>query len=59
MKTLAILLLLTMQARAEHVACDDLRAAVKQYGKMAIYAKAVAMGYSREEISRIRKMCGI
>lgn len=59
MKVLAILLLLTLQARAEHVDCEKLRAAVKWYGKEAVNAKAVAMGKSKEEISRIRKLCGI
>ena len=59
MKTLAILLLLTIQARAEHIACEQIREHIARYGKMATYAKAVAKGMTREEISRIRKQCGI
>lgn len=59
MKFLAILLLLTVQARAEQIDCDQVKALVKHHGKVTAYAWAVANGYTPKEISRIRKLCGI
>lgn len=59
MKTLAILLLLTLQARAEHIDCAHIKSQVQQHGKFKAIAWALANGYSPQEISRIRKQCGI
>ena len=60
MKPLAILLLLTLQARADQsVDCAQVKAMVSHHGKVAAYAWALANGYTVKEISRIRKQCGI
>jgi hypothetical protein len=48
-----------IKSRAEHVACEEARQHVAKFGKGAVIAWAVAKGLSREEISRIRKLCGI
>ena len=39
--------------------CAMVRAKVKEHGKIAAYAWALANGYSPKDIARIRKACGV
>lgn len=60
MKALAVVLLLTTQARADHpVDCETVRAQVAEHGRVRAYLWARSQGLSHAEISRIRKQCGI
>lgn len=44
---------------AQPVDCAEVRAKVKEHGKVKAYAWALAAGYSPAEIARIRKQCGV
>ncbi len=52
---LAVLLMLSV----EPYECAQIKAMVAQHGKIAAYTWALAHGYSPNQISRIRKVCGI
>lgn len=53
---LAVVLSLTF---AQPVDCSEVRAKVKEHGKVKAYAWALAAGYSPAEITRIRKQCNV
>ena len=39
--------------------CAMIREKVKEHGRVAAYAWALANGYSPKDIARIRKQCGV
>ena len=39
--------------------CAVIRAKIAEHGKLAVYAWALANGYSPKEIARVRKVCGV
>lgn len=44
---------------AQAIDCTMVRAKVAEHGKLAVYAWALANGYTPREIARIRRKCGV
>lgn len=60
MITVAVVLALTVaDPQPPPVDCGFIRAKIAEHGKLAAYTWAIANGYSRHEITRIRKVCGV
>ena len=56
MLILAVMLSLTV---GQPVDCAEVRAKVKEHGKVVAYAWALAQGLSPKDIARIRRQCGV
>lgn len=59
---IALFVMIAAAAFAEDappIDCAMVRAKVAEHGKLAVYAWALAHGYTPREITRIRRKCGV